>query len=62
MVWSVEFVERAMERARRVFPVPGGPYRRIPRGGFSPVLLRVNRVERGDEGGTYRSGCRALDA
>lgn len=29
--------ERAIERARCVFPVPGGPCKSIPRGGFRPA-------------------------
>lgn len=39
MVRRVDFVERAMESARSVLPVPGGPYSRIPLGGFSSVVL-----------------------
>jgi hypothetical protein len=32
-------VSLATARAIRVFPVPGGPYMRIPRGGFIPIAL-----------------------
>ena len=32
-------VSLATALAIRVFPVPGGPYRRIPRGGFTPIAL-----------------------
>mmetsp|Transcript_5863 Transcript_5863/g.11574 ORF Transcript_5863/g.11574 Transcript_5863/m.11574 type:complete len:205 (-) Transcript_5863:862-1476(-) len=32
-------VSLATARAIRVFPLPGGPYMRIPRGGLTPTLL-----------------------
>lgn len=32
-------VSLATARAMRVFPVPGGPYNKIPRGGFTPIAL-----------------------
>ncbi len=33
--------------ARRVFPVPGGPYKRIPFGGFIPILSNFSGLLRG---------------
>ncbi len=33
--------------ARRVFPVPGGPYKRMPRGGFIPILLNASGFDIG---------------
>jgi hypothetical protein len=32
-------VDEAMARARCVFPVPGAPCNKIPRGGLRPVFL-----------------------
>lgn len=33
-----DLVDAAMARARCVLPVPGGPCRRIPRGGFRSIV------------------------
>ena len=32
-------VSLATALAKRVFPVPGGPYNKIPRGGLTPIAL-----------------------
>mmetsp|Transcript_2596 Transcript_2596/g.7813 ORF Transcript_2596/g.7813 Transcript_2596/m.7813 type:complete len:376 (+) Transcript_2596:1351-2478(+) len=40
-------VSFATARAMSVFPLPGGPYRRIPRGGFTPTLLNSCGWRRG---------------
>ena len=37
MMMTEDPVEAAIARARWVFPVPGGPCSKIPRGGFRPV-------------------------
>jgi len=39
-----ECVDDATARARCVLPVPGGPWRRIPRGGLSPALQKRVRT------------------
>jgi hypothetical protein len=56
-----EFVEAAIARARWVLPVPGGPCRRIPRGGFRPesrfdekLSQKMERIEHGS-GGTHQN-------
>ena len=40
-------VSLATARAISVFPVPGGPYRRMPRGGFTPIALKSCGWRRG---------------
>lgn len=41
MVSVEECVEDATARAKRVLPVPGGPYKSTPRGGLSPAWQAV---------------------
>ena len=41
-------VSFATARAMRVFPVPGGPYNNIPRGGLTPIALNKDGCRRGN--------------
>lgn len=41
-------VSFATARAIRVFPVPGGPYKRIPRGGLTPITLNKDGCLKGN--------------
>lgn len=38
MMMTDDFVDAAIARARCVLPVPGGPWSKMPRGGFRPIL------------------------
>ena len=44
MAWIFE----AIALANNVFPVPGGPYKRIPLGGLIPILLNNYGLVKGN--------------
>ena len=58
---KVQLVSAAMARAMRVFPTPGGPYRRHPLGALIPSFLNLSACVMGSEMASF-SSCDAVRA